>query len=85
MQIAPTADKMQVRTTDGVVWTFIALDADTKLIPSYVVGKRDSYHAGFHVRFGTHGTPSKFQPIQSRLILTRLSADSERKLTTGKS
>jgi IS1 family transposase len=29
----------------GDVWTFIALDADTKLIPSYVVGKRDMYHA----------------------------------------
>jgi IS1 family transposase len=29
----------------GDVWTFIALDADTKLIPSYVVGKRDAYHA----------------------------------------
>jgi IS1 family transposase len=29
----------------GDVWTFIALDADTKLIPSYVVGKRDNYHA----------------------------------------
>lgn len=29
----------------GSVWTFIALDADTKLIPSFVVGKRDSYHA----------------------------------------
>jgi IS1 family transposase len=29
----------------GDVWTFIALDADTKLIPSYIVGKRDSYHA----------------------------------------
>jgi IS1 family transposase len=28
----------------GDVWTFIALDADTKLIPSYVVGKRDAYH-----------------------------------------
>jgi IS1 family transposase len=28
----------------GDVWTFIALDADTKLIPSFVVGKRDSYH-----------------------------------------
>jgi hypothetical protein len=25
----------------GDVWTFIALDADTKLIPSFVVGKRD--------------------------------------------
>ena len=28
----------------GDVWTFIALDADTKLIPAFVVGKRDSYH-----------------------------------------
>jgi len=28
----------------GDVWTFIALDAETKLIPSYVVGKRDAYH-----------------------------------------
>ena len=27
------------------VWTFIALDADTKLIPAFVVGKRDAYHA----------------------------------------
>lgn len=29
----------------GDVWTFIALDPDTKLIPSYVVGKRDAYHS----------------------------------------
>jgi IS1 family transposase/uncharacterized protein YerC len=29
----------------GDVWTFIGLDAETKLIPSFVVGKRDSYHA----------------------------------------
>jgi IS1 family transposase len=29
----------------GDVWTFIALDADSKLIPSFVVGKRDNYHA----------------------------------------
>jgi len=29
----------------GDVWTFIALDADTKLIPSFVAGKRDMYHA----------------------------------------
>jgi IS1 family transposase len=29
----------------GDVWTFIALDAESKLIPAYVVGKRDSYHA----------------------------------------
>jgi IS1 family transposase len=29
----------------GDVWTFIALDADSKLIPSFTVGKRDAYHA----------------------------------------
>jgi IS1 family transposase len=29
----------------GDVWTFIALDADSKLIPSFVIGKRDAYHA----------------------------------------
>lgn len=29
----------------GDVWTWIALDRTTKLIPSYVVGKRDAYHA----------------------------------------
>src|SRR5689334_23076602 len=29
----------------GDVWTFIALDADTKLIPSFIIGKRDLYHA----------------------------------------
>jgi IS1 family transposase len=27
------------------VWTFIALDADSKLIPSFIVGKRDEAHA----------------------------------------
>jgi IS1 family transposase len=29
----------------GDVWTFIALDADSKLIPTFTVGKRDAYHA----------------------------------------
>src|SRR5204863_9370464 len=29
----------------GDVWTFVALDADTKLIPAFSVGKRDAYHA----------------------------------------
>src|SRR5947207_12001195 len=31
--------------TFGDVWTFIGLDSDSKLIPSFIVGKRDSYHA----------------------------------------
>jgi len=29
----------------GDVWTFIGIDAETKIIPSHVVGKRDLYHA----------------------------------------
>jgi len=29
----------------GDVWTFIALDSETKIIPSHIVGKRDGYHA----------------------------------------
>ena len=29
----------------GDVWTFLALDADSKLIPSFIIGKRDRYHA----------------------------------------
>jgi IS1 family transposase len=29
----------------GDVWTFICIDADTKLIPAHIVGKRDAYHA----------------------------------------
>jgi hypothetical protein len=33
----------------GDVWTWVALDADTKLIPSYVVGK------GYEEHFGTKG------------------------------
>src|ERR1700689_3749368 len=28
----------------GDAWTFIALDSDSKIIPSYLVGKRDGYH-----------------------------------------
>ncbi len=29
----------------GDVWTFIALDSETKLVPTFVVGRRDGYHA----------------------------------------
>ncbi len=28
----------------GDVWTFLAIDADSKLMPSFVVGQRDGYH-----------------------------------------
>jgi len=29
----------------GDVWTFLSIDPDTKLIPSFLVGQRDRYHA----------------------------------------
>lgn len=29
----------------GDVWTFVAIDADSRMVPCYFVGKRDSYHA----------------------------------------
>jgi IS1 family transposase len=29
----------------GDVWTFISLDRESKLIPNFIVGKRDAYHA----------------------------------------
>jgi IS1 family transposase len=38
--------KNAIRTGNhGDVWTFIALDSETKLVPTHLVGKRDSYHA----------------------------------------
>lgn len=40
-RIKPQDNRAEV----GDVWTFIALDPETKLIPSFVVGKRDNYHA----------------------------------------
>lgn len=43
--------KKQKRTTTreslggiGDVWTFVALDSESKVIPSFLVGKRDNYH-----------------------------------------
>jgi IS1 family transposase len=39
--LKPTDDPREV----GDVWTFCAVDADTKLVPSYKVGKRDSLTA----------------------------------------
>jgi IS1 family transposase len=39
------ATSRERNTGRGDVWTFIAIDADTKLIPSFLIGKRDAYHA----------------------------------------
>jgi len=29
----------------GNIWTWVAIDADTKLVPCFTIGKRDQYHA----------------------------------------
>jgi IS1 family transposase len=39
--LKPTDD----RTKIGDMWTFVALDADTKLVPAYHIGKRTKAHA----------------------------------------
>ena len=33
----------------GDAWTFVAIDADTKIVPTFAVGKRDSYTANLFV------------------------------------
>ena len=39
---ASTIDR---RSGLGDVWTFVSIDPETKLMPSFLVGKRDRYHA----------------------------------------
>lgn len=43
--IGAKRNRAQAAGCYGDVWTFIALDVDTKVIPSFIVGKRDGYHA----------------------------------------
>jgi IS1 family transposase len=33
----------------GDVWTFVAIDAESRMVPCYLVGKRDTYHATWFV------------------------------------
>lgn len=45
------------RRAVGDVWTFVSVDADSRMVPNYFVGKRDSYSAncfvaGFGIAFG---------------------------------
>jgi IS1 family transposase len=42
------ASQIDRRAGLGDVWTFLSIDPETKLMPSFLVGKRDRYHA---VRF----------------------------------
>jgi IS1 family transposase len=39
--LKPTDDRSQI----GDMWTFVALDADTKLVPAFHIGKRTKHHA----------------------------------------
>src|SRR5438874_1826393 len=43
--VKPTDDPGQV----GDAWTFVGIDADSKLIPAYRVGKRDAYNTNAFV------------------------------------
>jgi IS1 family transposase len=42
-------DDRDLRAGLGDVWTFIAIDAETRMVPCYFVGKRDGYHANSFV------------------------------------
>src|ERR1700681_555393 len=33
----------------GDVWTFVAMDVESRMVPAYLVGKRDNYHANAFV------------------------------------
>ena len=41
---------MQDQYGVGDVWTWTAIDAETKLVPTWLVGLRDAYYAGMFVR-----------------------------------
>lgn len=45
MQAGQHSQDLQGVPGIGDTWTWVAIDADTKLVPSYLVGKRDTYHA----------------------------------------
>jgi transposase-like protein len=38
-------DEMKGKFGVGDVWTWVAIDADTKLVPTWLVGKRDAGYA----------------------------------------
>ena len=39
------ADAADRRAGLGDVWTFVAIDVESRMVPAYLVGKRDGYHA----------------------------------------
>lgn len=45
----------------GSVWTWVALDADTKLVPSYMVGQRDTDNAIYFIADISHRLRNRVQ------------------------
>jgi IS1 family transposase len=39
------ANESERRNGLGDVWTFVAIDVESRMVPAYLVGKRDGYHA----------------------------------------
>jgi len=70
----------------GDIWTWIALDGDSKLIPCFVVGKRDAYHAKMFMDdlAGRRQTGFSFLPTRCTLTLTRWTVALAVTLTTAR-
>lgn len=75
--VKPEDDASQV----GDTWTFVALDAETKLVPSFMVGKRDSETADLfigdvakrmlnRVQISTDGLRTYIEPIAAAFAVT---------------
>ncbi len=90
----PTVEKPQPNM--GSIWTWIAIDADTKLVPSWLVGLRDGEHAvAFvcdlasrltnRVHITTDGAEETFQTetLPDRVIVGRLADGTEQGGTFG--
>ena len=71
----------------GDVWTFVAIDADTRMVPVYRVGKRDSYNANCFVEDlagRIDGSACKCPRTDLLHTWTRLSAGLEPMRITGR-
>jgi IS1 family transposase len=64
----------------GDFWTWVALDADTKLVPTYKVGKRDGFMANQFIRDLSSRLQNKVQLSQSRFYNRIRSRISEKHL-----
>jgi hypothetical protein len=74
------------RTAIGDQWTFVALDADTKLVPAYRVGKRTRDNAVAFIADLSERLNNRVQISSDSLrsYVTRLSGLSAQTWTTGR-